>query len=165
LEQRMQQSNANVEALIPKSVMGKAVSGHVYILIFALILMASLMAVVGGLGLMSTMGSNIAERTPEFGIMRTIGGTSPVILRNIIGEGLFIGLISFAIAIVISLPLSALVGRLIGQLAFRSPLPLILSADAVWIWLAVMVLGTAAASLYPAYRASKLTIRESIVQI
>ena len=41
------------------------------------------------------MGTSVLERTREFGIMRTIGGRSRTILRNVISEGVFIGLLSF----------------------------------------------------------------------
>lgn len=62
----------------------------------------------------------------------------------------------------ISLPISQLVGELIGELAFRSPLPLILSPVAVVVWMVILIAGAALASAYPAWKASKLTIRDSL---
>jgi putative ABC transport system permease protein len=142
-----------------------AVSGHVYILIFALIIMAILMAVVGALGLMSAMSSSVIERTREFGIMRTIGGKSRTVLRNVISEGIFIGLMSWVLAVLLSLPLSAMIGNLIGNMSFSLPLPLILSPLAMVEWLLMIVIGSAGASLYPAWRAAQLTVRETLVYI
>ncbi len=162
IEQMLEKENISVEAVISESMLHEAVSGHVYILIFALIFISVLMAVVGALGLMSTMGTNVVERTREFGIMRTIGGRSGTVLRNVVSEGVFIGLMSFIMALVISLPVTSAVGKLIGELAFRSPLPLALSPMAVLIWLAVIILGAAAASAYPAWKASRLTIRDTL---
>ncbi|NJJ39294.1 FtsX-like permease family protein [Paenibacillus apii] len=162
IEQALEKENISVKIVISETMLDEAVSGHVYILIFALIFMSVLMAVVGALGLMSAMGTNVAERTREFGIMRTIGGKSGVVLRNVVSEGVFIGLMSFIVAFLLSLPLSASVGRLIGDLAFRSPLPLILSPTGIVIWLLVIVLGSAAASYYPAWKASRLTIRDTL---
>jgi putative ABC transport system permease protein len=127
--------------------------------------MSVLMAVVGGLGLISTMGTSVIERTREFGIMRAIGGQSGMVLRNVISEGIFIGLMSWIIAVVISLPISQPVGKLIGELAFRAPLPLILSPVAVVIWMIIMIVGGALASAYPAWKASKLTIRDTLDHI
>ena len=122
LEKALTDANIAVSINISENLLDNAVSGHVYILIVTLIAMSVLMAVVGVLGLVSAMGTSVLERTREFGIMRTIGGQTRIILRNIISEGIFIGLMSWFIAILLALPLSASVGNLIGNLAFRSPL-------------------------------------------
>lgn len=150
---------------ISESALDEAINGHVYIFIFALMFMAVLMATVGGLGLMATMGTNIVERTREFGIMRTIGGKSGTIVRNVIAEGLLIGFMSGIIAVALSLPLSYAIGDLVGNLSFRTPLPLVLSPAAVIGWLIIITLGSAAASAYPARKASQLTIRETLAHI
>jgi putative ABC transport system permease protein len=165
IENSLQNQGIAIKMSILETRLDAAVSGHVYILIFALIVMAVLMAVVGALGLMSAMGSSVMERTREFGIMRTIGGKSRTVLRNVISEGLLIGLMSWLLAVLISLPLSALIGNLIGKMAFNLPLPLILSPGAVGTWLLVIVVGSAAASLYPAWRAAQLTVRETLAYI
>jgi putative ABC transport system permease protein len=162
IERSLEQGNIKIKAVISEDMLDEAVTGHVYILIFALLFMSVLMAVVGGLGLMSTMGTSVVERTREFGIMRTIGGQSGMVLRNVISEGIFIGLMSWIIAILISIPISQPVGKLIGELAFRSPLPFILSPVAVVVWLVIMIAGAALASAYPAWKASKLTIRDAL---
>ncbi|UJF31453.1 ABC transporter permease [Paenibacillus hexagrammi] len=165
IEFALEKEHVSVKADISETRLDSALNGHVYILIFALIVMAVLMAFVGGLGLMSTMAINVVERTREFGIMRTIGGKSATVIRNVISEGLFIGLISWAISIVLSLPMSYFVGRLIGNLSFKLPLPLELSHVAAAIWLTIIVLGSIAASAYPAWQASRLTIRETLAHI
>jgi putative ABC transport system permease protein len=165
IERALEKENVSMKVDISETRLDSALNGHVYILIFALIIMAVLMAVVGGLGLMSTMAINVVERTREFGIMRTIGGKSGTVLRNVISEGVFIGLMSWTVAIVLSLPLSLYIGRLIGNLAFKSPLPLVLSPKAVVIWLTIIVLGSIAASVYPAWQASRLTIRETLAHV
>jgi putative ABC transport system permease protein len=165
IERALEKENVSMKVDISETRLDSALNGHVYILIFALIIMAVLMAVVGGLGLMSTMAINVVERTREFGIMRTIGGKSGTVLRNVISEGVFIGLMSWTVAIVLSLPLSLYIGRLIGNLAFKSPLPLVLSPKAVVIWLTIIVLGSIAASMYPAWQASRLTIRETLAHV
>ena len=162
IERVLEKSGISVKVNISETRLDGALSGHVYILIYALVMMAVVMAVVGALGLMSTMSTNVTERTREFGIMRTIGGQSATVLRNVVSEGVFIGLMSWVIALVLSLPLSAAIGNLIGTLAFRSPLELLLSPLAVLIWWLVIVIGAIAASAYPAWRASTLTIRETL---
>ncbi|WP_217916302.1 FtsX-like permease family protein [Duganella sp. BJB1802] len=59
----------------------KEVDGHFDLLIAAMLFIALLMAAVG-LFAGSAMGSNVAERGREFGIMRSIGASSAVVLRT-----------------------------------------------------------------------------------
>ncbi|MBI5342602.1 MAG: FtsX-like permease family protein [Deltaproteobacteria bacterium] len=162
IERALERERISVKIDFSETRLDNALSGHIYILIFALILMSAIMAVVGVLGLASAMGTTVVERTREFGVMRAIGGRTGTVMRNVIGEGVFIGLMSWGIAIVLSLPLSAGVGRLVGTLAFYFPLPLVLSPAAMIIWLTVIFLGSTAASAYPASRASRLTVRETL---
>lgn len=162
IERVLEREKISVKVDISETRLDRALSGHVYILVFALILMSVIMAVVGVLGLMSAMGTSVIERTREIGVMRAIGGRSATVMRNIVGEGLFIGLMSWGIAIVLSFPLSAEVGNLVGTLAFRFPLSLVLSPAAILVWLTVVSLGSMAASAYPAWKASQLTIRETL---
>ena len=162
IERVFEKENINVKAIISEKLPSDAQSGHVYIFIFALLFMSGLMAVVGVLGLMSAMGTSVTERTREFGIMRAIGGRSGSVIGSIIFEGVFIGLLSWIIAVFLSLPLSSAVGRFVGNLAFRSPLPLSISAMAAFTWLLFVVLRAVAASAYPARKASRLTIRETL---
>ena len=127
--------------------------------------MAVLMAVVGGLGLMSAMSTSVIERTREFGIMRTVGARGGTILRNVIFEGVFTGLLSWLIALLLSVPLSYGIGNLVGTLAFRFPLELTVSPGALLVWLGLIVVGSVAASAYPAWLASRLTIRETLAYL
>lgn len=165
VQRALEQGGVHTSVELAETRLDEALSGHVYILTFALLAMAVLMAGVGALGLMSAMGTSVLERTREFGIMRTIGGTSAAVLRNVIGEGVFIGVMSWAMAIVLSIPLSYGVGRLLGRLAFRFPLPLSVSAGAIGLWLLVIVVGAALSSAYPARQASRLTIRETLAYL
>jgi putative ABC transport system permease protein len=165
IERALAVENISLKVVISETMLEGATSGHVYIFIYALLLMAFVMAVVGALGLMSSMSTSVIERTREFGVMRAIGAKSRAILGNVISEGLFIGLMSWAIAIVLSLPLSLIVDALIGNLAFRSPLPLILSPVAVFAWLMIIVVGSIGASAYPARQASQLTVRETLAYV
>jgi putative ABC transport system permease protein len=56
-------------------------------------------------------------------------------------------------------------GTYLGTLAFRSPLPLIIAPMGLSVWLIVIVIGSIAASAYPAQQASRLTIRETLAYL
>jgi putative ABC transport system permease protein len=155
----------SVKVFIPRTTLEGASDAHVYIFIYSLIVMAAIMAVVGALGLMSSMGTSVIERTREFGVMRAIGAKAHTILRNVISEGLFIGFLSWFLAVVLSLPPSLIVDTLIGGMFSRVPLTLVLSPAALLTWFLVVTLGSIAASAYPAWQASRLTIRETLAYV
>lgn len=165
IERSLAEANTSVALVVPVSELRTAIGDHIFILIGSLIFMAVLMAIVGVLGLTSTMSTNVVERTREFGVMQAIGGTPGTVLRIVVIEGVFIGVLSWIFAIALALPLSALVGTVLGNLAFRAPLPLVISPLAVLIWLAIIIVGSSAASAYPAWRASRLTIRETLAYV
>lgn len=165
VEQALAEAGVSVNVIISEALLGEAISGHVYIFIMALMLISTVMAVVGALGLASSMVTSVIERTREFGVMRAIGAKSKTILRNIISEGVFVGLLSLVIALPLSIPLSLGIGSLIGVLSFRSPLPLIVSPIGLAVWLSILLIGSVAASAYPAQQASRLTIRETLAYI
>ncbi|MCX6017191.1 MAG: FtsX-like permease family protein, partial [Chloroflexi bacterium] len=85
------------------------------LLITFLLLMAALLAAVGGLGLAGTMSINVLERTREIGIMRAVGAGSGAIRAIVIGEGLLIGLLSWGIGALLAIPISALLNEAVGQ--------------------------------------------------
>ncbi|HEY3366110.1 MAG TPA: FtsX-like permease family protein [Symbiobacteriaceae bacterium] len=165
IERTLTEANVSVAMVMADSVFRTALGEHIAILIFSLVAMAVVMAVVGVLGLMSTMSTNMAERTREFGVMQTIGATPHTVIRIVVSEGVFIGVLSWIIAVPLALPLSALVGTVTGNLAFRAPLPLVVSPFAVLLWLAITIIGSAAASALPAWRASRLTVRETLAYV
>lgn len=165
IEQVLLREGASPKLFYSRSMMDLAQNGHVYVFIVPLIMISTLMAVVGGLGLMSAMVTNVAERTREFGVMRTIGSRSVVVVRNVVAEGVFVGLMSWVVGWALSLPLSVSTGRLLGGMAFRAPLPLAVSPTAIAVWLGIVIAGSSVASVYPAWKASQLTIRETLTYI
>ncbi len=165
VERTLEQANVGVEVAIPLSELRTAVGDHVLVLVRMLIAMAVLMATVGAIGLTSAMGMSVLERTRELGVMQAIGATPGVVLRLIVTEGVFVGALSWGAALLLSVPLTALVGSIVGTLAFRLPLPLVLSPWAMLLWLALVLVGSMGATALPAWRASRLTVREALAQV
>lgn len=139
-----------------------AVSDHIYIFVGALLFMAGLMAVVGLLGLAATMSTSVVERTREFGVMRTLGGTPGTVRRLVLLEGLTIAVASCFVALALAVPLAALLCRMIGNMAFRTPLTLTLSLGPWGLWLALVTLFAAVATLAPAWQATRRTVRAAL---
>jgi putative ABC transport system permease protein len=119
-----------------------------------------LLAVIGGLGLMGTMSINVLERTREIGVMRAIGASNRSVRRIFVVEGIIIGVISWLVGAILALPLSQLLGNLVGGLFLNAPLDHNFSINGVVIWLVVVVILSAVASFLPAWNASRLTVQE-----
>ncbi|MFN2170708.1 MAG: ABC transporter permease [Candidatus Promineifilaceae bacterium] len=130
------------------------------IIVVFLLIMAVLTAVVGSIGLMGTMGMNVLERTREIGVMRAIGAVDREIVKSVVVEGLMIGLISFAAACVISIPISFILLRIISEALVGTVMDLQITPAGFTIWLVTVVVLSMVASLWPARGASRLTIRE-----
>lgn len=125
-----------------------------------LVLMALLLAAVGGLGLTTTMSINVLERVREIGVLRAIGASNLSVRRIILAEGMAIGFLSWGIGTLLSLPISAFMSKQVGLALINIPLYYQYSALAAVIWFFALQLVAVVASLGPARKAVSLTVRE-----
>ena len=130
------------------------------ILVNFLLIMAVLTASVGSMGLAGAMGMNVLERTREIGIMRSIGATDREILRLVLVEGVVIGGLSWALAVLLSFPITYLLSTILSLAVFRSPIEVKFTLEGFGLWLLVVLALSALASVLPARSAARLTIRE-----
>lgn len=132
------------------------------ILVYFMLVMAILIAVVGGLGLMGTMSINVLERTREIGVMRAIGASNMNIQAIVLVEGLVIGLISWVISVLLSFPISSVLSYGVGSAIMQSPMPPVFDVTGILVWLfGILFIGSIASAL-PAHRASSLTVRDTL---
>jgi len=125
--------------LLPSSVMTRgglreALVDHFAILLFVLMAIALSAVLVGGLGLGTTLGLNVLDRTRELGILRAMGGDDGHIRRLVSIEGAAISGVSAVAAMLLSVPLTVAVTRAIGPHILRIELPLALSPIAAVAW-------------------------------
>ncbi len=130
------------------------------VIVVLLLIMAFLLAVIGGLGLMGTMSINVLERTREIGVMRAIGASNKSVRRIFIVEGMIIGVISWLIGTVVAIPISKGLSNLIGAQFLNAPLNYTFSLTGVLIWLVLVIVLAAVASFLPAWNASRITVQE-----
>jgi putative ABC transport system permease protein len=145
---------------------GEAISaGHLGPVILILLGIALPLGVVGVIGLASTMGANILDRTREFGVMHAIGARPRTVRRIVVAEGVCVAVTSCLVAVVPALALTAVLGAGLGDLFFAAPLPYRFSWPAAGIWLALVVLGAILATEAAASRAARLTVREALAYL
>jgi putative ABC transport system permease protein len=128
-----------------------------------LMIMAVLIAVVGGLGLMGTMSMNVLERTREIGVMRAIGASDLSVLSIVVTEGVLIGIISWVMGAVLAFPISKALSDQVGMLFVGAPFSYVYSVNGALLWLGIAVALAAFASFVPAWNASRLTVRDVLV--
>jgi putative ABC transport system permease protein len=124
-----------------------------------LMMMALLTALVGSIGLAGTMGMNVLERTREIGVMRAIGAVDLEIIKSVVIEGVFIGMISWVLGALLSFPITFLLLQFLG-VAFSAPIPPTFTIRGFVVWMAAVLVLAAIASVLPARNAARLTIRE-----
>jgi putative ABC transport system permease protein len=162
VETLLEREKISVSSTMPVWLLHNAIAAHMRVLVNSLLAMAVLMALVGTPGLTSAMSMNIMERTREIGVMRAIGATPRIIRNLVVWEGVLTGALSILPAFILSIALSAYLGRFIGHMAFRTPLSLTISVIALLIWIAIIIAGSYAATVLPARRAIKLSTREAL---
>ena len=134
-------------------------SGGLDIIIYLLLVISVLIAVVGSVGLSGALSISALERQREVGVMRAIGASGRAVSGIFIGEGLMIGFISWLIALPLSIPLGILFSKQIAdtmdfQFGYTySPLGAV-------IWLGVVLILSIISSGLPAWRASRISVRE-----
>jgi putative ABC transport system permease protein len=136
--------------------------GGFEIVMFLLLGMAALTAVVGGIGMASTMSINVVERRREIGVMRATGAGSVAIAAIFVVEGVLLGVLSCLFAVPISVPSSRLFSDVVGDALFSLPFDFVYSIGGVGLWLLIVVILSALASLWPALRATRVSVREAL---
>ncbi len=130
------------------------------ILTFFLMIMALLIALVGSIGLTGTLSMNVLERTREIGIIRAIGASDRAVIDLVMVEGVLIGLMSWVLGTLLSLPISSLMSNAINLALFGVAAEFTFTPLGVFLWLGVVLVLSVLASVGPARNASRLTIRE-----
>jgi len=134
----------------------RAVEDHLLMVWQFLSAMGWVMIAVGGMGLSSTMSIAVLERTREIGVLRAIGARHGAIMRMIQIEGLVIVVLAWFVSLVLSAPISVLLGAAFGRIMFPVPVRLLPSASAALIWLVLSFTLSLVACAWPGRRAMRV---------
>lgn len=118
---------------------------------------SSLMAVVGAIGLLTITSIGVLERQREIGVMRSVGASSWIVMRQFLLEGLLIGVAAWGVGLPLSYALSRI---LIDAVPFSSVIVFHYTPRAAALGLVGMLVVTGAATLYPSLAASRKTVSE-----
>lgn len=131
-----------------------------------LLMLAVIVAIVGGIGLMGALSISVVERTRDIGVLRAIGVRSQLIISMFVLEGILQGLISWAVAA----SLSFLIGYPVVSLLARRMLDINLldysySYGPILVWLAIILVIATLASITPARSAARISVQESLAYV
>jgi putative ABC transport system permease protein len=130
------------------------------IIVFLLLGMSGLVCIIAVLGLMGTMGLNVIERSREIGIMRSIGASDTNIWTIVVVEAIVIGGISGCLSILWAYPIGKALSDHIGETLFDMPLFYVYSLSHLFLWVLTTVVFSALACFLPAWRASRMQVRD-----
>jgi putative ABC transport system permease protein len=130
------------------------------VLVLFLSSMAVLLGVVGGIGLTGTMTINVVERAREIGVLRAVGASDGSVLTIFLTEGVLIGALSWALGVLVAIPVSKLLSDALGMVFADRPLTWAYSVEGAIVWGVIVLILAAIASLLPSWRASRLAVRE-----
>jgi putative ABC transport system permease protein len=162
LELALEEAAIDVLRVETMTVARQIVVDHFSIITSVLLVTSILAAVVGGMGLMSTMSISVLERTREIGVMRAVGASTHAVLSIVVGEGIVIGLLSSCLAAALAWPLGALTSGFLGLILMQTPFNFVYSFPGLGLWLGIVVIFTAGASLVPALRASRVAVWQAL---
>jgi len=130
------------------------------IILLVLVVMAGLLAVVGGLSLTGTMGMNVLERTREIGVLRAVGAANSAVRKVVVVEGIVVGLMSWVFATLLSMPVGRVLAGAVVESVLKAQANFQYSVLGVIVWLAIVVVIGIVSSLGPARNAVRLSVRE-----
>jgi putative ABC transport system permease protein len=121
-----------------------------------LLALAGITLAVGCFGVVNTMLTSVHERIKDIGIMRAVGASRNQIIKVFLYEAVIVGIVGGFLGYVVGTVLAYVIGPLIfGGVAVTYVPQYFLPALALATFIAVI------ATVYPAFRASKIKIAES----
>jgi putative ABC transport system permease protein len=162
LDQNLEHEGVRARGSSSKAESRFAFDQHMVMIYVFLIVMSAIVGSVGGLGLTTTMSLNVLERRREMGVLRAIGATPRVVWLIVVVEGLVIGILSWAIAAVLAWPVGKALGDLLVKALLNGGVDFRFEPLGLLIWLLVSLSVSAAGSFFPAWKASRTTVREAL---
>ena len=162
LDRNLEQAGVRARGSATKAESRFGFDQHMLMIYVFLIVMSTIIGGVGGLGLMTTMSLNVLERRREMGVMQALGATPRTVWLMVVAEGIVIGVLSWTVAAVLAWPISKGLGDFITKVMFRSGLDFTFEPLGLLIWMVVSISLSAVASFLPAWKASRVTVREAL---
>ncbi|MBA2523112.1 MAG: FtsX-like permease family protein, partial [Solirubrobacterales bacterium] len=132
-------------------------------LTIALLVFAGISVFVGAFLIFNTFSITVAQRTREFGMLRTLGASSRQVLASVVLEALLLGIVASIAGIVLGFGFVKLVTSAFKAIGFELPQSgVVVPPAAIIAPLIVGIVATLASSFVPALRATRVTPLEAL---
>jgi putative ABC transport system permease protein len=152
-------------SVITMSSVLKTIQNIIGIIQMVLIAIASIALIVASIGIMNTMLTSVMERTREIGIMKAIGATNVDIMSIFIIEGMLVSSVGGIIGIILgsfgSQAMSVILMRFMSVGSGANLAPVITIASVV-LGISVSLIVGILSSLYPAWKAARMSPIEAV---
>ena len=145
---------ANIAALI--------IRNHLDVIALVLAVVALLMMLVSGLGMASSLGVSVAERTREIGVLRAIGGRPWTVRSMLALEAMLVATMAWGVAALVATPASRAAAGAFGTMVVEYPFDYRTSFAGMGAALGVAVVLAVVASWGAARRATRRPVREAL---
>ncbi len=164
IERMIESSNLPVLYVMSQAERAKIIYDHLNIILTILTFLALLVLIVGALGMASSTGITILERTREIGVLRAIGASPSSIFKMFVLEGLLVVVFGIIGGMILAWPLSILAANYFGYLILgaHTPLAAAFSLPGFIITLSLTLLFGWAAGRLPANQAIRVSARDAL---
>ena len=118
--------------------------------------------VVAALSVLNTLLASVLERTREIGILRSVGFTRGAVMRTILCEATFMGVLANLLGALTGLGLSLILIYVINKQSFGWTIQFTFPARLIVEYALLTLSVSLAAGSFPAWRASRLPIAEAV---
>jgi putative ABC transport system permease protein len=112
--------------------------------------------------IVNTMHAIIAQQIWQIGVMKVVGATGVRVMRVYLAVGLIYGALALVLAVPLSYPGARLFSDAVGRALLRSPFEFAYSLEGAGLWLGTVIVISVLASLLPALRATRVSVREAL---
>ncbi len=135
----------------------KAIGDALNFLTIALLAFGGIAVFVGAFIIFNTFSITVAQRSREFGLLRTLGATRRQIMQSVVAEALIVGILSSIVGLLAGFGIARGLNALFVAIGVDLPNSgLIVETRTVVIALLVGTIITVAAGLWPAIRATRV---------
>ena len=131
------------------------------VMVYLLLILAVIIAAVGGIALSGALGINVLERRREIGVLRSIGASNRAIATLFITEGVLVGWLSWLISVPFSIGTGNQLTRAV-ETALRADFTYAYSPLGLFYWFIIVTLLAVIASWAPIKQAIGVSVRESL---
>ena len=142
----------------------ESIQSVIGIMQMVLLAIASIALVVASIGIMNTMLTSVMERTHDIGIMKAIGATNKDVMLIFIIEGILVSVVGGTFGILFGIFGSQAISALMARSGMGGGITLIpvITMTSVGLAVGVSILVGILSSLYPAWKAARMSPIEAV---